>query len=207
MGYLSKPKPVSIYATLIHVYPLSFRRYYATTMVQTFDDMLSSEDSWAGQAHIWLRTLADLPVNAVKEHIKDEGGFFMNRDLKRLIAVSLVAVVIVGAGAYWFGTLRARQTIAVQRVGVAQIADAMQQDDFYSSYGDSALLFSGAVASSKQGMNATLVTFSTGRPYSVTCQFPVNLTVKTGQVVSIAAPAGSAERQPKGVLLHDCVQS
>lgn len=175
-------------------------------MVQTFDDMLNNEPSRTGRWLIWLRTILDLPTSAAREYLTNEGDI-MNRNTKLIAACSLLAVIIVGLGSFWFGSLRARQSIGIERVTAAQLADAMQQDNFYSSYGNSALLFSAKVLAVRQSNNASLVKFATNRPYSVTCQFPSTQPVKPGQTISVVAPGGNADRQKTGVLLHDCVNN
>lgn len=207
MGFIVRPKPVGIYGTLLHVYPQSFRKHYGTTMMQTFDDMLEDEHTSIGRLRIWTITLLDMPFSAAKEHITNGGGITMNRNFKLLLGAALAAILIVGAGSWWFGYLHARENVGIERVGVAQLADAMQQDDFYSTYGDAAVLFTGKVASVKMKDNASLVSFSTGRPYNVVCQFPRAVAYKIGQTISVAAPAGSAAREAHGVLLHDCVDN
>ncbi len=205
MGSIVKPSHEGIYGTLLHIYPQSFRKHYGTIMVQTFDDMLENERSSIGRLRIWTITLMDMPFSAAKEHITNGGGISMNRNFKLLLGAALAAILIAGAGSWWLGSLHARRNVGIERVTPAQLADAMQQDSFYSAYGDTAVLFSGKVLSVTEHNNTTLVTFTTGRPYSVTCQFASNVSVKNDQTLSIAAPAGSAERQTSGVLLHNCL--
>lgn len=207
MGYTARSKRRDVYGKLINIYPRTFRNYYGPTMVQTFDDMLAGEKTQMGRIKVWTRALLDLPSSAVKEHITNGKELTMNRDFKLLLAASLVAILIVGAGSFWFGNLRAHQNIGIERVTTTQLADAMQRDSFYSSYGSAALLFSGKVSHVESGNNVTLVTFETSGPYSLTCQFPTNISVKNGQTFSVAAPGGSAEREKASVLLHDCVQN
>lgn len=198
-------KSPQAYSTLLLLYPRSFRRQYAATMTQTFVDMVEAEPTKRGRVEVWIRTLLNLPISAGKEHITNGRDLYMNKNLRNVLTASVVAVLIVGAGSYWFGNIRARQSVGIERVTVGQLADAMQQDDFYSSYGNAAVLFSGTVSAVKQGDHATLVTFQTNRPFSVVCQFPSTVTVPVGKTLSVASPAGSAERETKGVLLHDCL--
>lgn len=207
MGLIAKPTRGAVYGALVHIYPQSFRKYYETTMVQTFDDMLEGEQTKFGRGRIWVRALIDLPSSAMKEHVTNGRGITMNRNIKLLLGAALTAIIIVGAGSYWAGTLRARQSIGIEHVTTAQLGDAMQQDDFFNSYGSAALLFTGKVASFKNGSNVTLVAFATNRPYNVVCQFPLRMSVKIGQTISVAAPGGSAERQKAGVLLPNCTQN
>lgn len=207
MRSIVKPKFAGIYGVLLHVYPQAFRKHYRATMVQTFDDMLENERTSFGRLRIWAITLADLPFSATKEYVTSGKDINMNRNVKLLLAAALAAVVIAGVGSFWFGSLHTRQKASVKQVGVAQLADAMQQDDFYNTYGDTTLLFNGNVAQVKNDTNVTLVTFATGRPYGVTCQFPRTTSVKTGQTLSVAAPGGSADRESRGVLLHNCIEN
>jgi len=205
MGFTVKPKSSEIYGSLIHMYPQSFRNHYSTTMIQTFDDMLENERTWTGRLQVWARTLLNLPFSAAKEHATNGKEIIMNHNMKILLIGAIVAIVGVGIGSYWFGNLHAMQGAGIERVTIAQLADAMRQDEFYSDYGNAAVLFTGEISAVKSGNNATLVTFVTNRPFSVTCQFPKNIAVKTGQTISVAAPGGSADRQKQGVLLHNCL--
>lgn len=176
-------------------------------MEQTLEDMLLSESSRFGRLKVWTRTLADLPLDATKERLTNGEETVMNRNMKYLLGAAIAAIIIVGVGSFWFGGLQAKQHVGIAHVNVAQLGDAMQQDDFYSTYGNVALLFSAKVATVTQGGQTTLVTFASAAPFHVSCQFPAATTLKTGQTVSVAAPGGSATRQKSGVLLHDCYQS
>ena len=194
------------YAKLVGLYPASYRQHYAQPMVQTFDDMLEAEPSKTGRLIIWARALWDIPSSALKEHLTNGKGIVMSRTLKMILA-GIVAVLLIANGAsFWFGILHGRGAVGIEKVTPVELADAMQQDHFYSSYGEAALLFSGVVTSTRQKDGVTIATFKTGTAYALECQFP-NAEVKAGDMVSVAAPGGSAERLPHGVLLHNCVKN
>lgn len=207
MGSMVKSRSSNAYGSLLRLYPLSFRQHYAVTMQQTFDDMLNGETNKLGRMRVWATTMVDLPLSAGKEHITNGKELSMNRNTKIIIGIVALILLLANAGSFWFGNLHARNSIGVEKVTVSQLADAMQQDDFYSTYGNTAVLFSGKVESVTTQGNAALATFNTGRPYSLTCQFASAISLKQGDVVSIAAPAGSAERQPHGVFLHNCLRN
>lgn len=207
MRSVSKSKSASFYGVMLRLYPESFQRHYGATMEQTFDDMLDDQQSWLGRLGIWTRTLADLPFSATKEHLTDGKEVFMTRNMKLVLVSAVVAVLVSGAGSYWFGILHARGSTDIAHVSVSQLGDAMQQDSFYSQYGNAALLFSAQVSALTQTGDTTSVTFATQRPYSVTCEFKGSVSAKAGQTLSVVAPGGSAERRPHGVLLHKCVQN
>ena len=176
-------------------------------MQQTFTDMLEAEDTRFGRLTVWVRALLDLPLSATKEHLTNGEDFNMNRNTKLVFAGALIVVIVVGIASFWEGNLHARSNIGIEHVSIAQLADAMQQDTFYSSYGNAAVLFSSKVASVKTKDSASLVIFNTSRPYNVVCQFPKAVTFTSGQTISVAAPTGSAERQAHGVLLHNCLEN
>ena len=205
MRHTSKIFGVEVYSKLLYLYPVRYRQQYARPMVQTFDDMLDGEASKLARVAIWGRTLVDLPASATKEHLTNGANITMSRNVKIILAGVVVLLLIANIGSYWFGNLHARQVAGIQRVTPAEMADAMQQDNFYSNYGGAALLFSGTITSINEKNGMSLAVINTGRPYSVTCQFTTP--VSSGETISIAAPGGSAERLPQGVLLHNCTNT
>src|SRR5947209_4638351 len=96
----------------------------------------------------------------------------MNRKLKFVYGIFIVLLLLANVASFWFGNLHSRQAMSVARVKVSELADAMQGDHFYSSYGDSALLFKAKVLSVSAQNGVAVVKFQTNRPYSVSCQFP-----------------------------------
>lgn len=207
MGSAPNSRPVKIYGTLLRLYPQSFQKQYGPTMEVTFSDMLEGERTGLGRIMVWTRAMFDLPVSATREHITNGKDIHMNRNTKIILLGACIAILIVGLGSFWEGNLHARQSVGIERVTAGQLADAMQQDSFYSDFGNAAVLFSANAESVKTHGNASLVTFTTGRPFNVVCQFPKAVSFKSGQKVSVAAPAGSAERETHGVLLHNCLEN
>ncbi len=63
-----------VYRGLLRVYPPEFRARYADEMVQLFADQLRDARAAGGASaaagRMWLRTLADLAVNAASEHVR-----------------------------------------------------------------------------------------------------------------------------------------
>ncbi len=199
------PSSIGMYAKLVELYPKSYRQRYGQPMIQTFDDMLEAEQSKTGRLLIWARVLRDLPGSALKEHLTNGKGVAMSRNLK-IVLVSVAAALLLANGmSYWFGILHARQAVGIERVSTTQLADAMKKDGFYSHYGNAALLFKGQVVAVKQQNNVTIATFKTHSTYLLECQFS-NLKLVIGDVISVVAPGGSANRLGNGVLLHDCVR-
>lgn len=204
MGSYAKPRSAVWYSRLLVLYPASYRRQYARPMVQAFDDLLGGEPSRAGRCLIWARATWDIPTSALKEHITN-GEFTMSRNFKILMASIVLLLLVANGASYWFGSIHAWRAESVQRTTPSQMADAMQHDHFYSSYGKSAVLFSGKVTSARPSGDDSLVAFETDRPYSVTCQFSGKISAKAGDTIAVTTAAGSADRQKAGVLLHDCV--
>lgn len=207
MGYTAKKAPGGLYGKLLVLYPAPYRKRYGQPMVQTFSDMLDDQPSRLGKTIIWTKALMDLPVSAMKEHLTNGKVIPMNRNTKLFLG-GIILILLLGNGvSWWYGNLHSRQTSGVEKVSVSQLAGAMQDDSFYSTYGNTALLFSGKVSSVQTQGQVALVSFQTNRPYSLSCQFPNTSQIAKGQTISVAAPGGSAERQQNGVLLHDCVEN
>jgi len=206
MGSVSKSRATDIYGVLLYIYPTAFRRHFEATMRQTFSDMLDDTPSRSGRALVWLKTIANLPFSAAGEYFLSGKELLMTRNVKLLAGCAATALFIVGIGSFWFGTLHARETTRITHVSVVQLGDAMQHDNFYSSYGNAALIFSGKVASVSH-QNGTSVVFADTNAYAVTCQFTANLPIKPHQALRVVAPGGRAVRQAHGVLLRDCMQN
>ncbi len=207
MGFTVNRRAAEIYGKLLVLYPANYRKRYSDPMVQTFDDMLKGEDSHLGKAVIWLRALLDLPMSAVKEHLTSGKGLEMkmSRNVKILFSGVVLVLLLANGFSWWFGNLHSRQTSGISQVSVAQIAEAMQDDHFFNSYGNTTLLFRANVADIQSQSKGVLVTFQSNQAYSVSCLFPDDGQIGKGSSLSVAAPGGSAERQPHGVLLHKCV--
>lgn len=205
MGITAKNRQTRFYARLLVIFPSRYRKRYQQPMVQTFDDMLEENSSLSGKVVVWLRTLIDLPMSALKEHLTNEGDYIMTRKMQILFGSVVVLLLLANGFSWWFGNLHSRRTSGVEKVTVAELADAMQGDHFYSTYGNTTVLFHGKVVALQQKGKVALVSFETGASYSLTCQFPRVEQIHKGENISVAAPGGTAERQPHGVLLHDCL--
>jgi hypothetical protein len=207
MSSIVKRGSAQLYGKLLILFPARYRKRYEKPMVQTFEDMLASEQSSLGRAIIWLRVLVDLPISAAKECISNGKGIAMTRNIKLVFGGVVLLLLLANGASWWFGNEHSRRTAGVEKVSVAEMADAMQADHFYSSYGNTGLLFKGVVSNVQQKSNVALVTFATSRPYSVSCQFVQAGSIRKGDTLSVAAPGGSAERLPHGVLLHNCLKN
>jgi hypothetical protein len=173
-------------------------------MAQTFKDMLEHQPSYAGRLMVWTRTLVNLPYSAFAQHMNIRGGFVMTRRMMALLGGGIIALIIVALGSFWFGHLKAEQSVSIARVSVSTLGNAMQQDHFYSDYGNAAMLFSAPVSSVNAQNNLYIVGFKTHSIYNVTCLFMTSPKAKVGQKLSVIAPGGQAIRQPHGVLLRSC---
>jgi hypothetical protein len=200
----ARPKNNGLYGNLLRLYPAPFRQQYGEPMSQTFADMLEDQTSQSGRFLVWARTLVNLPFSALGQHMNLKGGTEMTRKMVSLFGAGLLALIIVAIGSFWFGHIRAEQTVGIARVPVSRLGNAMQQDHFYSDYGNAAVLFNAPVTSLNKQKGLYTVGFRTQSSYSVTCQFATSPQAKVGQSLSLIAPGGRAVRQPHGVLLRGC---
>lgn len=175
-------------------------------MIQTFDDMLEGEPHKLKKLVIWARALLELPISAAKEHLTDGKELTVSRKTKFILGAIIALLLLANIASWWYGNLHSRQTSGVEKVSVAQLANAMKGDSFYSSYGNAGLVFTGDVSGVRKSGNTALVTFTSDSSYAITCQFVHGRQIKVGDMLSVAAPGGSAERLKGGVLLHNCLE-
>ena len=69
-----------VYRVLLLAYPTEFRNAFRDEMIQTFSDCYRAKrGEGVGEIlRLWVHTLADLLVSAVKEHNESEGSFMNN---------------------------------------------------------------------------------------------------------------------------------
>ncbi len=90
-------------------------------------------------------------------------------------------------------------------VTAIQIAQDMQQDQFFSTYNHSVLLVEGKVAAVTNQGNNHQIMLETGLPTAVVCDLgaqPAN--VQIGDVVTVQATASDAQRTSSAVELRKC---
>jgi hypothetical protein len=86
-----------------------------------------------------------------------------------------------------------------------QIAQAMQEDHFYSDYGQNELVVQGTVLSVDDQKNGTTISLATRVSTGVACELGKGATrVKAGDSITVSARADQALREPNAVLLKNC---
>lgn len=129
---------------------------------------------------------------------------FTNKLFICLAAIVMVVLAILVAA--YCGDRYALQRLSFRQVTTTQMASAMRNDSFWSTYRENTVIFAGTVTSVKPQDGSLLLSFKTSDPYSVSCELATTDTsFKVGSTYKFAAEAYPAERQPHGVLLHNCV--
>jgi hypothetical protein len=91
------------------------------------------------------------------------------------------------------------------RVTPDQIARAMQEDHFYSDYGQNQLLVQGTISSLDRQNNDLTITLSTTVATAVLCDLGnLGASLKPGEAITVTARADQALRQPSAVMLKNC---
>ncbi len=85
-----------------------------------------------------------------------------------------------------------------------EVAQAMQDDRFFSDYGSSILLVQGEISSVEQQGTFTVVALRTDSPEEVACEIAAGSTAPVGQMVTVRARSADAQRSGPIVVLHDC---
>lgn len=120
------------------------------------------------------------------------------------IVISLLVIAIAGSSIItWRHTLN---RLTVRTVTPTAIAAAMKNDDFYGTYNENTLLVKGEVASVTKQQGDTIVYLRTNSTYSAACDLgATSVSLQKGMPLTVLAEAATAERQPHGVLLINCV--
>jgi len=122
-----------------------------------------------------------------------------------LVVFALVVVAVLCTAFYFLGSMKAVQKMSFKRVTPNQIADAMQQDHFYSDFGHKTLIVKGKVASVTKNGGSNRVTLETTSSYHAYCDLSKESKVPpTGSKVKLLAEGGAALRQSNAVLLVGC---
>lgn len=132
--------------------------------------------------------------------------------MKRLLqnkpfVISLIVVVLTFCGLViaWQSALYTLNHMSFKEVTTTQMAAAMRNDEFWSSNRFNTLVFNGQVKSINTHNNKTTLAFVTIVAYGVSCEVNSSSSqFKVGSTYKFAVESYQAERQPNGVLLHNC---
>jgi len=95
--------------------------------------------------------------------------------------------------------------MSFKNVTPTQMAAAMRKDEFWSSNRFNTLIFDGKVQTIKTTDSKTTLGFASTDSYGASCEInSSNGNFKVGKSYRFAVETYQAERQPKGVLLHNC---
>jgi hypothetical protein len=122
------------------------------------------------------------------------------------VAILIVFLIIIGAGLFYLGDQYALNRLSIRQVTPTQLANAMQQDSFYSDFRENTVIFNGQVTKVTPNGSGVQASIKTSSTYSLACDMPANK-VKAGIIYRFASEAYQAERQSSGVLLPNCYVS
>lgn len=82
-----------LYALLLYLYPLAFRREYGDEMLQLFNDQRRAVRGAGGYAMLWLKTLRDLVLSVPAAHASDRGGAARSSKRGAVLLWTIVAIL------------------------------------------------------------------------------------------------------------------
>ena len=124
-----------------------------------------------------------------------------------VLAIGLGCVAVVAAASWTLGRQRALASLAFVDVSAGEAAQAMQDDRFFSDYGDKIFVVHGPVAEVNATGSGFTVSVGTGTTVGLTCTIraPAGLVPPpAGSDITIVAPGGTAQREPSSVDLPVC---
>lgn len=122
-------------------------------------------------------------------------------------ACAILLLISLSACGLFREPLPTPRPTTVAQVTADQVAQAMDDDAFYATYGQTSLLIQGTVAAVDQQTNHFIVTLATGVRTKVQCDLGNKApAVKVGDTITIrsANPEQDVARQDAAVLIHNC---
>jgi hypothetical protein len=124
-----------------------------------------------------------------------------------VLAACLPTVVVAAVASWLLGRQHALTNLAFVDVSASTAARAMQDDHFYSDYGDRVLVLHGTVANVQSTTGGSQLALRTDTAFGLTCTIASPMAgpqASVGTVVSLVAIGGNAQREPQSVNLPDC---
>ena len=134
-------------------------------------------------------------------------GWNTPRRRRMFTAVLFVGVVAATAGiAFFAGDSHAVQSLKVVAANPTDLGNAMQQDNFYSSFRESTLIVAATATTVDRVHGTQVVTLASGSSYTVRCRMATSSpTVRTGEGITVVTEGATASREAHGVQLNGCV--
>jgi hypothetical protein len=124
-----------------------------------------------------------------------------------VLAIGFATVIVAAVASWMLGRQHSLTNLAFVDVSASTAARAMQDDHFYSDYGDKVLVVHGTVANVQNTTGGRRIALRTDATFGLTCLIPspaAGPQPTVGANVSVVALGGSAQRESSSVDLPDC---
>lgn len=129
---------------------------------------------------------------------------FSNKAALIIFCVGLL--VLVSLMSAYSGATYALRKVDFKTVTPTQLATAMREDRFWSTYRFNVLIFEGTIESVGVANGHFNVKLKTNDPYTTTCEITdTGSNLDVGKNIKLEAASYQAQREPSGVLLHKCM--
>ncbi len=122
-----------------------------------------------------------------------------------IVLVIVLAVIFVGMFCFYLGDYYALNHLSMRKTTPDQLTRAMQNDDYYSSFRENTVIFTGQVIGLSVKNNQTIVAIKTDTTYNLNCQINGLTQLEVGHTYRFLADAYLASREKSGLLLNDCL--
>jgi len=129
-------------------------------------------------------------------------GHTLTRRRSVIAVLVTLAMVILASATFFLGLKHGVEHMSITQATPDQLANAMKDDHFYSSYKENTLIISGSIDSVQSDH---LITFKTSADFKTKCDFGKAVAnLHHGDSMTVLSEGGSAKRKPNAVLLTSC---
>jgi predicted small lipoprotein YifL len=149
----------------------------------------------------------EIPPRRRKEREENEEVKSGHSRAGSFAACAILLLVGLAACGLFREPLATPRPTTVAQVTADQVAQAMDEDRFYATYGQTTLLIQGTVAAVDQQPDDFIVTLATGVRTKVLCDLGNKApAVKVGDIIIVrsADPEHDVARRDAAVLIHNC---
>ena len=131
----------------------------------------------------------------------------MNKSKFIKYSVVLIVIVLIVVTSFFLGWRIALSSLTIKTVTPTQAANAMKNDNFYSTFNENTLLIHGVISSVTNQNSDKIIGLTSDSSFKTLCDLGnISSSLQKGDTVTVLAGGATAERQPAAVMLKHCIK-